>query len=110
MTDSSTMGIQHCPGCGSNAVTKRGMDLNGNRVVWDDCLNCSWSSKMTTDYTAENPHDDYTQGQIDMLKALLRETKTTKTSGDIIFAAYNSREFPKAVVDEAREVLEGSNG
>lgn len=64
---------------------------------------------MSDRETAENPHDDYTQGQIGMLKALLRETKTTKTSGDIIFAAYNSREFPKAIVDEAREVLRDSN-
>lgn len=55
-----------------------------------------------TDWTTDT---EYRQGQIDALKELLKETHATRTQGDILWAAYNARGIPKAVVDEAREVV-----
>jgi len=47
--------------------------------------------------------DDYQQGTVDTLEALIEKTHATQTQGDILFAAYESRQIPKAHVDEARE-------
>lgn len=46
--------------------------------------------------------DEYRQGQLDMLVRLLRETKTTRTSGEIMFVAYKSHFIPNAIADDAR--------
>lgn len=40
-----TAAVDRCPECGSGAVSERGMTIDGERIVWDDCLNCDWEDK-----------------------------------------------------------------
>lgn len=44
-TEGDADAVSQCPECGSDAISKRGMTINGNCIVWDDCLNCDWEDK-----------------------------------------------------------------
>jgi len=51
--------------------------------------------------------NSYRQGQVDMLVALMQEPGIDNTN--LRFRAYESRRFPKAVVDEAIEKYDEDN-
>ena len=58
-------------------------------------------------FETEEELSQYGQGTVNTLKALLSETRGTKTQGDILLAAFDSRDIPDELVHLARDDLDG---